>query len=108
MGEKELRRLVTENIVERVEPNSDTALQEIGTARRHLESARRIADDDPPGAFAMAYDAMRKAVAAHMRARGYRVNQSEYEALLIEPDEVEEILRHAGVLVDAVEGDLGL
>lgn len=145
MSEKELRRLVTERLVEQVESDPDTALQEIDTARRHLESARRIADDDPTGAFAMAYDAMRKAVAAHMRAHGYRVtkgpghhlrtgryavaaldhldveehiaavdelrqlrNQSEHEALLIEPEEVDELLLHARVLVDAVEGDLGM
>lgn len=59
MGDAELRRLVAENIVERVEEDRDTALQELDTARRHLESARTIAGGDPSGAFAMAYDAMR-------------------------------------------------
>jgi hypothetical protein len=42
-------------------------------ARRHAVSARRIAADDPNGAYQLAYDALRKAITSDQRARGYRV-----------------------------------
>jgi HEPN domain len=41
-------------------------------ARRHLRSAARVADDDPDAAYALLYDAARKAVTAHMLAAGLR------------------------------------
>lgn len=40
---------------------------------RHLTSAEAIASTDPNGAYVLLYDAARKAVVAHMLARGYRV-----------------------------------
>ncbi len=145
MGEAELLRLLAEKAIERVETDRETARQELDGAKRHLESAASIADADPTAAFAVSYDAMRKAISAHMRASGYRVkkgpghhqrtgryalaalddlhvedhieafdslrqlrNQSEYDALMVEPDEVEEILEHARALVGAVSAALDL
>ena len=144
MSDAELEELLRERAIEQVEPDVETADQELAAARAHLASAELISDQDPSGAFAMGYDAMRKAVSAHMRARGYRVakgpgyhhrtgryalaaldhlaveehveafaalrqlrNQSEYDALLIEADDVVELLSHAHSLVAAVEEDLG-
>ena len=144
MGDAELRLLLGSNAIEHVEPDPDTARQELDAARRHIDSAARIADLDPTAAFVVGYDAMRKAISAHMRASGYRVkrgggqhhrtgryalaalddlnvedhiesfdslrqlrNQSEYDALMVEPDEVAEVLEHARALVNAVAADLG-
>jgi hypothetical protein len=39
---------------------------------RHLISAEQLADDDPAGAFQMAYDASRKACSALLAAQGLR------------------------------------
>jgi YD repeat-containing protein len=60
-------RLVT------VEPDPESAAERVAVASRHLEAAVRVADIDPDGAYALAYDAARKAVTAHMLAAGYRV-----------------------------------
>ena len=145
MGEKELRRLRSEGVIEKVEPDMETARQELDGARRHLVSATLIAAEDPAAAFAVGYDAMRKAVSAHLRNGGYRVtkgtghhhrtgqyamaaldhldvaenieafddlrqlrNQSEYDALMVGPAEVAEILSHAYALVAAISDDLGM
>lgn len=51
----------------------ETARDELAIARRHLASADLVVDADPTLAFVALYDAMRKAVSAHMRARGLRV-----------------------------------
>ena len=42
------------------------------TARRHLTSAERCADDDPEGALVLAYDAARKAAGALLAHQGLR------------------------------------
>ncbi len=44
----------------------------VSEAKRHLESASRIAESDPNGAYHLLYGAARKAVWAHMLANGYR------------------------------------
>jgi hypothetical protein len=145
VGERELEALVSERIVERVPPDRGTAEKELDAAHRHIASAALVAQSDPAGAFAMGYDAIRKAIAAHMRARGYRVrsagghhrrvgqyaigalddagvahhieafdhlrrlrNQSQYDGLEIEPDEVVDLLVHARAIVAAVDRDLGV
>lgn len=139
MTEADLQRLLADRAVMRVRPDPETARQEIATARRHIAAAREIADLDPTLAFTGLYDAMRKAIQAHMRASGYRVtkgpgahrktgayalaaldmldieahldefealrvvrNQSEYEALFVQPGEVEQALGHATAVLDAV------
>lgn len=141
MTEADVQRLLAERKIERVEPDPETAREEIATARRHIAAAAEIAELDPTLAFIGLYDAMRKAIQAHMRANGYRItkgqgahvktgeyalaaldalgieehldefdalrqlrNQSEYEALFVQPDEVDEILAHARTIVEAVAG----
>ena len=69
--------MVERGELERVEPDSDAAEAALEEARRHIQSARAIAGADPNGAFQLAYDAARKAVAAHMRRHGYRVRRGE-------------------------------
>lgn len=62
--------------LERVEADVAVAVTKIEEAQRHLESARTIAQLDPEGAYALLYDAARKAVDAHMAAHGLRASKS--------------------------------
>lgn len=58
--------------IERVEPNMGAAGERVNDARRHIRSARLLAEDDPTLAVAACHDAIRKALTAHMAARGLR------------------------------------
>lgn len=73
MTEADVRRLLAEKKIRTVRPDPETAQVELDVARRHIASAEKIMDDDPTLAFTALYDAIRKAIAAHMRSRGYRV-----------------------------------
>jgi hypothetical protein len=143
MTEADVQRLLTEKRLRLVSPDPETARAEFDVARRHVASAEKIMGDDPVLAFTALYDAMRKAIAAHMRTRGYRVtrgpgahaktgeyalaaldhldigphldqfdalrdlrNQSEYEALHLEVEEVRQALEHVRAIVEAIAGDL--
>jgi HEPN domain len=75
MGHEEVEALIGRGVVRRVEADSESAQKELAAARRHLESVSEIAEIDPDGAFSLAYDAARKAIAAHMRAKGFRPGQ---------------------------------
>jgi hypothetical protein len=75
MSQKELDRLVAEGAIAPVAADPETARVELEQARLHLESAAAIAERDPVAAFALGYDAIRKALTAHMRSRGYRVTR---------------------------------
>lgn len=75
MTEADVRRLLTEKKIRTVPPDPETARFELEVARRHIRSAEKITDDDPTLAFTALYDAIRKAIAAHMRSRGYRVTR---------------------------------
>lgn len=75
MTEADVQRLLEEKKIRTVAPDPETARAEIDVARRHIASAERIMADDSTLAFTALYDAMRKAIAAHMRSRGYRVTR---------------------------------
>ena len=143
MTEADVQRLLAEKKIRTVAPDPETAQAEIDIARRHIASADKIMADDSTLAFTALYDAMRKAVAAHMRSHGYRVtrgpgahaktgeyavaaldhleigahldefdalrglrNQSEYDALQLDVDEVREALEHVRTIVEAIGRDL--
>jgi hypothetical protein len=143
MTEADVQRLLADKKIRAVGPDPETARAEIDVARRHIASAEKIMADDSTLAFTALYDAMRKAIAAHMRSRGYRVtrgpgahaktgeyalaaldqlnigahldefdalrdlrNQSEYEALSVDVEEVREALEHVRAIVEAITGDL--
>ena len=55
MSKHTLDVLVSDGIIERVDPDPDPARQELQAARSHVESAALIAGRDPTGAFAMAH-----------------------------------------------------
>ena len=143
MSQEELDDLVAEGAIERVTPDPETARVEFDQARLHVETAATIAGRDPVAAFAIGYDAVRKALSAHMRQRGYRLtrgaghhartgryaiaaiddptledhldafdelrqirNQSEYDALLLDTDEVTDALDHADAIITAVGNEI--
>jgi hypothetical protein len=72
-AEIDLRAMIEAGELERVDPDPATAAVELADARTHLSSAEKLVGDDPIMAYSAVYDATRKALAAHMRARGYRV-----------------------------------
>lgn len=63
--------------LERVKPNMGAAGERVNDARRHIRSARLLAEDDTTLAIAACHDAIRKAVTAHMNARGLRARGGE-------------------------------
>ncbi|MEP7224953.1 MAG: hypothetical protein ABI783_08345, partial [Actinomycetota bacterium] len=75
MTEADVQRLLASEKIRRVAPDPEMARAELDVARRHIASAEKIMADDPTLAFTALYDAMRKAIAAHMRSRGYRVTR---------------------------------
>jgi HEPN domain len=143
MTEADVRRLLADKKIRTGTPDPETAGVELEVARLHIASAEKIMDDDATLAFTALYDAIRKAVAAHMRSRGYRVtrgpgahaktgeyalaaldhldigshldefdtlrdlrNQSEYEALSVDLEDVREALEQATAIVHAIARDL--
>lgn len=73
MTDSDVKRLLADKVIQRIPADQETAGAEIEVARRHILSARKIMKDDPALAFTGLYDAMRKAVVAHMRSRGFRI-----------------------------------
>jgi len=69
----ELDDLIAKGLIEAVESDRPMAEQWISDARRHLEAAQAVETIDPSGAFILAYDAARKAVAASLLIGGHRV-----------------------------------
>lgn len=68
--------LIRARRLERVPADQPAAVRRLNSARRHLESAALLARDDPDAAYALLYDAARKAVAAHMQAAGLRARNA--------------------------------
>ena len=66
--------LVREGLLDRVRPDIARSRELLADAQTHLTSAELIAHGgrDLKGAYALLYDAARKAVAAHMLANGLR------------------------------------
>jgi HEPN domain len=73
MSAKDVERLVSEGAIERVPVDRAAASRDLESATAHLVSVETRAAHDPAGSFALAYEAFRKAVVAHMRATGLRV-----------------------------------
>lgn len=67
-----LAELIAARRLEQVEPDEAVARAVLAEADRHLASAETILATDPDGAYALLYDAARKAVTAVMSARGLR------------------------------------
>ena len=65
-----VEELRAQGLVEEVEPDAEGARVMLANCSAHIASAQAVADTDPEGAFQLAYDAARKAINAHMLARG--------------------------------------
>jgi HEPN domain len=63
--------------LERVQPSMPAAGERINDARRHIRSARQLADDDTTLAISACHDAIRKALTAHMAATGLRARSGD-------------------------------
>jgi HEPN domain len=73
MTDEQLDGLESEGVIERVSPDSVAARRDLASAEEHLLDLEERVGKDPGGAFALAYEAMRKAIVAHMRANGFRI-----------------------------------
>jgi hypothetical protein len=71
-GRRWLVEAVATRDLDQVRPNMAAAGSRVNDARRHVRSARALADDDPTLALAACHDAIRKAITGHMAAAGYR------------------------------------
>jgi hypothetical protein len=67
-----LREALATRDLDRITANMAAAGDRVNDARRHVRSARALADDDTSLAMAACHDAIRKAVSAHMLANGLR------------------------------------
>jgi hypothetical protein len=67
-----LREALATRDLDRINTNVAAAGDRVNDARRHVRSARALADDDTSLAMAACHDAIRKAVSAHMLANGLR------------------------------------
>jgi hypothetical protein len=75
-GADRIDELVARGFLQRVPASPQAAHLLIADARRHLQSAETIADADPQGAYALTYDAARKAMAAVLEAQGLRATSA--------------------------------
>jgi hypothetical protein len=72
-----LREAIATRDLDRIQPNMPAAGDRVNDARRHVRSARLLAEDDPTLAIAACHDAIRKAVTGHMAAAGLRPHGGE-------------------------------
>ncbi len=71
-GRASIDRMLAAAELQRVPPSRDQADSLIAQARIHLTSATSICDQDPPGAYALVYDAACKALTAVLESQGLR------------------------------------
>lgn len=71
-GSVEIERMLAAGELEHVAPSGAHAQRLLAEAERHLVSAERVADTDPPMAYDSLYSAARKALAAVLAKQGLR------------------------------------
>jgi len=71
-GRAVIDRMLADSELQRVPASREQADRLIDQARAHLSSAAAICDQDPPGGYAMLYDAARKALTAVLENQGLR------------------------------------
>jgi HEPN domain len=75
--------------LQRLQPSMAAAGEMVNRARTHVRSAATIAGGDPTLALSACHDAARQAIAAHMRASGYRAaNQAGAHRFVVEYAEI--------------------
>jgi hypothetical protein len=71
-GRTVVDRMLADSELQRVPASREQADRLIDQAGAHLSSAADICDQDPPGGYALLYDAARKALAAILENQGLR------------------------------------
>ncbi|MGW0759532.1 hypothetical protein ACWD1Y_24170 [Streptomyces sp. NPDC002814] len=71
-GRSTIDALLGSGRLERVPASRQAAEAELVRARVHVGSARQLAARDPEGAYTLAYDAARRALAAVLQNQGLR------------------------------------
>jgi hypothetical protein len=71
-GRATVDTLIADGSLERVPASQQAAEAELVRARTHVGSAQRLLDSDPEGAYTLAYDAARRALAAVLQNQGLR------------------------------------
>jgi hypothetical protein len=90
-GSASIDRMLADAELQRVPASRDQADSLLAQARIHLTSAASICADDPPGAYALAHDAARKALTAVLANQGLRpttrgVHLAAYDAVRAQLD----------------------
>lgn len=82
-GAEEIEELLRKSHLEQVPANPDEAAYLLNKASRHLQTATRLADDDPEIAYDALYAAARKALTALLRQQGLRpTREGGHEAVI--------------------------
>jgi hypothetical protein len=71
-GRAVIDRMLAAQELQRVPASREHADRLMAQARKHLTSAAEICDEDPPGGYALVYDAARKALTAVLENQGLR------------------------------------
>jgi uncharacterized protein (UPF0332 family) len=71
-GRDMVQQLIVSGDLEHVTASTEQAEAMLDDARRHLVSAKAIAESDPLGAYVLTYDAARKSIASILEAQGLR------------------------------------
>ena len=71
-GRSKIDRYLQQKRLQEVAPNRSHAEKLLELAQAHTQTASMVADDDPEGAFAAAYDGARKALVAILANQGLR------------------------------------
>jgi uncharacterized protein (UPF0332 family) len=71
-GADRVSRLIEARHLQRVIADPDTEMALLASARRHVDSARKAAGQDPEAAYSLAYDAARKSATALLSHQGLR------------------------------------
>jgi hypothetical protein len=75
-GADQVTALIEAHHLQRVIADADTVDALLGSARRHVESARLTVGQDPEAAYSLAYDAGRKSATALLNHQGLRPTTS--------------------------------
>lgn len=71
-GRAEIGAMLVSGELQRVPASREHADNLLNQARKHLASARAVVENDPEGAYAIGYDASRKALVAVLENQGLR------------------------------------
>jgi hypothetical protein len=83
-GRSTVDALLARGQLTRVAPNSELAKSMLHQARAHLTSAALVVENDPTGAFVLAYDSARKTLAAILVNQGLRAGGDGAHTVLLD------------------------